>query len=422
MTSAISQRSRPSPLDGGGTDAVPRPRHRRALPATRREFAAAGPSVAVDRAPGRSAGRAAASSARATLRHPRALDLLLCAVALLCGLGLVMAISIQGPEKGVLLALRGQGAKLAIALLGFLAFAIVPLALVRRLSLPAFVLCIGLCLVAALFGPTINNARRWLPGGGQPVEFARFALIVFCAAWVARVGPAVATFRRGMLPLLGGGACLAAALALQPDMGNAFLALLIAAAMAVVAGVRLRWFVAVGLPALGGLVLLALQRDYVRHRLASFFGEEPSFQVQQALLALGSGGAFGVGLGAGVMKLGHVPEANNDFVFAIVGEELGLCGSVAVVLAYAATAAAGLRLMARANDPFARHLIFGLVFAICFQAAMNLCVVTGVIPPKGIDLPFVSSGGTNLLFCMAAVGLIGNAARSNGAPPTQRRG
>lgn len=355
-------------------------------------------------------------------RHPAALEVLLAAVALLCGLGLLMAISVQGPDKGVLLALRGQGGKLAIALLGFLLFALVPLGLLRRFALPAFAVCVGLCLVAALFGPEVKNARRWLPGGGQPVEFARFALVVFCAAWVAKVGPAVVTFRRGMLPLLGGGAALASALALQPDMGNAFLAMLVAAVIAFAAGVRVRWFLLLGLPALAGLAFVALQHGYVRYRIESFFGEAPSFQVQQSLLALGSGGLLGRGLGAGLMKLGHVPEANNDFVFAIVGEELGLVGCLVVVAAYATIAVAGLRLVARTVDPFARWLVFGFVFAICFQAAMNLCVVTGVVPPKGIDLPFVSSGGTNLLFCMSAVGLLGNAARAGASPSESRRG
>ncbi|MEZ5963317.1 MAG: FtsW/RodA/SpoVE family cell cycle protein [Planctomycetota bacterium] len=354
-------------------------------------------------------------------RHPRALDALLGAVALLCGLGLVMAVSIQGPEQGVLLAVKGQGAKLAVALLGFLLFAIVPLSLLRRHAMAGLVLGVGLCLVAALFGPESHHARRWLPVGGQPVEFARFALIVYCAACVGRFGPAIATFRRGMLPLLGGGVALAAALALQPDMGNAFLAILVSAAVAVVAGVRLRWFMLLGVPALAGLALVALQLGYVRSRLDGFFGGTPSFQVQQSLLALGTGGIFGVGLGAGVMKLGHVPEANNDFVFAIVGEELGLCGGLLVVASYVVIGFAGWRLMARATDPFARYLIFGFVFAICFQAAMNLCVVTGVIPPKGIDLPFVSSGGTNLLFCVSAVGLIGNAARASSAPAAATR-
>ncbi|HLU39013.1 MAG TPA: putative peptidoglycan glycosyltransferase FtsW [Planctomycetota bacterium] len=355
--------------------------------------------------------------------RPRALEVVLAAVAALCGLGLVMAVSVQGPERGVLLAIKAQGGKLAVATIGFLAFALVPLRLLRRFATPAFLVCVALCLIAALFGREVNNARRWLPWGGQPVEFARFALIVFCAAAVQRAGPEIVTFRRGMLPLLGAGTLLAGVLALQPDMGNAFLALLTSAAIALVAGVRLRWFAVLGVPALVAFAFAALQLDYVRNRLAGFFAGTPSFQVQQSLHALGSGGLFGKGIGAGTMKLGHVPEAGNDFVFAIVGEELGLLGCALTLAAYAAIAVCGLRLLGRAADPFARYLVFGFTFAICFQAAMNLCVVTGVIPPKGIDLPFVSSGGTNLLFCMSAIGVLGNAARTRAAPsPVGRRG
>jgi cell division protein FtsW len=343
----------------------------------------------------------------------RSLDVLLCAVALLCALGMVMAVSVQGTEKGVLAALEGQGGKLAIATVGFLVCAMVPLRLLQRVAPWLFGLGVALCLIAALFGPERNYAHRWLPWGGQPVEFARFALIVFAAARVKAAGVDIGTFRRGMVPMLGAAALLAAVLAMQPDMGNAALALLVTAAIALVAGVRVRWFLVLGLPALVAFGLVAWQFGYIRARVEGFVDGKPSFQVAQSLLAIGSGGTFGRGIGGGVMKLGHVPEANNDFVFAIVGEELGLVGGIAVVLAYGCILFAGLRLMARARDPFARYLVFGFLFAICAQAAINLCVVTGVIPPKGIDLPFVSSGGTNLLFCMSAIGVVGNAARTS---------
>ncbi len=354
-------------------------------------------------------------------RHPRSLDAMLFSVAALCCLGIVMAMSVQGVNKGVLLAIKEQGAKLALATLAFLALAITPLPWLRRLARPALVVGVGLCLVAALFGPERNYARRWLPWGGQPVEFARFTLIVFCAAHVGRVGAEIRTFWRGLCPLIGAASVLALVLALQPDMGNALLSLAIAAAIAIVAGVKLRWFALVGLPAVAGFAFLALQQGYIQKRVAGFFGGEPGYQVSQSLVAISSGGLTGRGLGTGVMKLGYVPEANNDFVFAIIGEELGLLGCGLVLTAYAVIAIAGYLLMGRCRDPFARYIVFGFTFAISLQAAMNLCVVTGVVPPKGIDLPFVSSGGTNLLFCMAAMGIIGNAVRASCAPLVTRR-
>ena len=119
------------------------------------------------------------------------------------------------------------------------------------------------------------------------------------------------------------------------------------------------------------------------------------------------------------MKMGYVPEAGNDFVFAVIGEELGLMGSVIVLSLYVTVGLAGVRLVLRMRDPFARMLVFGFTFALCTQAAINLLVTTGMAPAKGIDLPFLSSGGTNLLFSLAAIGIIGNAARTDLVAPTQ---
>jgi cell division protein FtsW len=140
---------------------------------------------------------------------------------------------------------------------------------------------------------------------------------------------------------------------------------------------------------------------------------EPGGQVWQSLIAISSGGLLGVGLGNGWMKMGFVPESGNDFVFAIIGEELGFAGSLLVLGLYAAIGVVGVRLVMQMQDPFCRMVVFGLSFALCAQAAINLLVVTGLAPAKGIDLPFLSSGGTSLVFSLGAIGLIGNAARSD---------
>lgn len=351
------------------------------------------------------------------------LDWLMLAVAALCCLGLVMAVSVQGPKVGALLAMKSQGAKCLVGLVAFLAAATTPMRWMRRWAIPAFVVATAMCYAAALLFPAVNGASRWIRFGEigfQPVEAARFTLVFYCAAVLAG-GVAHAHGRRdGFLPVMGAAFVMASGLLLQPDLGNALLAVALAAAMALAGGVRLRSFLVVGIPALLAFLALGLRRGYVRDRLLGFLDVRPGSQVGQSLVATGSGGITGQGLGAGWMKMGFVPEAGNDFVFAIVGEELGLVGSLGVLALYVTIGVVGARLVLSMRDPFLRLVVFGLVFSLCVQAAINLLVVTGLAPAKGIDLPLLSSGGTNLVFSLAAVGVIGNAARVDRVESTRR--
>lgn len=338
------------------------------------------------------------------------------AAAGLCCLGLVMAVSIQGPkvDGGALLALKGQGAKLAAGLMAFLLAAMLPLELLRRRARLVFLITTGLCYVAAFFGTPVHGARRWINFAGmqfQPADLARLGIVLFTATLIAQADTRIRTFKAGFLHTMWPAAVLVLALLFQPDTGNAVFVLALAAMMALVAGVRCRWFLILGAPFLSVFAALALTRPYVQHRLVGFLDIQPGTQVGQSLVAISSGGVTGQGLGNGWMKMGYVPEANNDFVFAVVGEELGLLGSLFVLALYATIGYMGYRLVMDTRDRFCRYLILGLTLAICMQAAINLLVVTGMAPAKGIDLPFVSSGGTNLVLCLAAVGLIGNAAR-----------
>jgi cell division protein FtsW len=348
----------------------------------------------------------------------RELDWLMATVVVLCCLGLVMAVSIEGVRGGPLPAMRGHGIKLLSGVVAFLIAAVVPVRALQRRAWPLFLVATGLCLAAALLFRDINGASRWIRIGGfgfQPVELARVALVVLCARLLGSAGAVPHGLRSGFLPTMGVAALLAGVLLLQPDLGNAILCVAIAGSMALVRGVRMRYFMIAAAPALAGFLLLAGDRAYVQQRIAGFLDPEPASQVGQSLTAIASGGLTGQGLGGGWMKMGFVPEAGNDFVFAILGEELGLLGSVAVVALYAVFGAACLRLVLSMRDPFLRMLAFGLSFALCLQASINLLVVTGLAPAKGIDLPFVSSGGTNLTCSLAAVGIIGNAARTDAA-------
>jgi cell division protein FtsW len=350
--------------------------------------------------------------------HLRELDLLMLVVVALCCLGLVMAVSVLGArvEVGPLVAMKQQGAKLLVGLCAFLVAALVPMAWVRRMALPGFAATTLLCLLPLVVSRDVKGAHRWIHLGSfqfQPVELARFFLILTVASLLARAGAGVATFRRGFVPAMGSAALLAAALLLQPDHGNALIVLALAGCLAITAGVRMMHFLPFCAIGLCGFAWFATRHEYVRGRLQDVFSIEPSSQVGLGLLAVGSGGALGRGLGQGWRKMGYVPEANNDFVFAIVGEEFGYLGSLFVLAAFTAFGVIGYRLVGKVRDPFLRYVVCGYSLMVCMQAAVNLLVVSGWAPAKGIDLPFVSTGGTSLTFCLAATGLIGNAARTD---------
>lgn len=348
----------------------------------------------------------------------RELDWLMLAVVCLCCVGLVMAVSVQSvdPLSDPLLAMKGQGAKLVAGVAVFIVCAAVPIELVRRNALWLFAICTGLVYFAALVGPDWNGASRWISIGGrsmQPVDFARLSAIVATAAMIQRAGPQLAEFRSGLCRVLLPTVVLATGLCLQPDNGNALLCVVIGMTTATVAGVALRWMALGAAIAVPMLAVVVMRHDYVLARLSAFVSEDPPYQVRQSLIAIENGGLFGQGVGNGVRKLGYVPEAHNDFVFAIIGEELGFLGAVAIIGLYTLIGVVGWRLSTRLRDPFHRYVVFGCTIAICLQATINLLVTTGLAPAKGIDLPFVGAGGTNLVASLGAVGLIGNATRSD---------
>jgi cell division protein FtsW len=356
---------------------------------------------------------------RASL-HLRELDWLMLVTVALCCLGLVMAVSVRGSQIdiGPLAVMKAQGSKLLAGLTLFLVAALTPMPLVRRLAIPGFLLATVCCLLPHLISRDVKGAARWIHFGGlqfQPVEPARFFLVLAVAWLLARAGEGVRGLRAGFLPAFGCTLLLAGALALQPDNGNALLVLGLAGALALVAGVPFLYFVPVAAVGLGGLLWTALQHDYVQGRLRDLLHTRPDSQVGLGLIAVGSGGLFGRGLGQGWMKMNYVPEAHNDFVFAIIAEEFGYCGSLFVLGAFTAFGWICYRIVCQVRDPFLRYVVCGYALMICMQAAVNLLVVSGWAPAKGIDLPFVSTGGTSLMFSLCAVGLIGNAARSDRA-------
>ncbi len=288
----------------------------------------------------------------------------------------------------------------------------------RAAAVPLLVMALAL-LVAVLFpgiGRVAGGARRWIvlgPASFQPVEVAKLALLLYLAQFGARRGMAIRNLRRGILPPLAVAALLAILVLRQPNAGSAFLLVGVAIAVLFLAGARLAHLgllVAVALPA---AVVAVVAAHYRLQRVLTFLNpwQDPQgsgFNVIQSMLAFGSGGLFGVGLGASSQKFFYLPERHTDFIFAIVGEELGLVGSAGLLLLFALFAYRGLRIARAAPDRFGALLAAGITVSITGQALLNMGVATGILPVAGIPLPFVSFGGSSLLMTMIQVGILSN--------------
>jgi cell division protein FtsW len=298
----------------------------------------------------------------------------------------------------------------------------------RPLS-PALVLgSIGLLLAVLAVGSTVNGARRWLqvgPAVFQPSELAKLALLVFAAAYLAR-RPAPRTLGELIKPigLVTGVVC--ALLLAEPDLGTAITICVMIGGILVVSGAPTRLLLTAGALCAGLVLVAAWFEPYRRARLLSFLNpwsdvQGDGYQPVQAMLALGSGGIFGEGLGQSVSKANYLPEAHTDMIFAIIGEELGLVGATALIAAYAAFAYAGFRVALTCRDPFGKRLAAGITTLVCGQALINLAAVMGAAPLTGITLPFVSYGGSSLVVGLAAVGILLNIAGDDGRQRSRSR-
>ncbi len=244
----------------------------------------------------------------------------------------------------------------------------------------------------------------------QPSEFAKVALVIWLAALLSRPGFDIRRLRRGYVPALGTASVLILLTAIE-DFGTAALMGVIAASMLLLAGARWTHIFGTGVLGLLAGAALILVEPYRIERLKTFFSANPDpsgegYQIQQALLAIGSGGWWGRGLGAGVQKFDYLPQDNNDFILAILCEELGVVGGMAVAGMFVLLLWRGWRISTQAADPFGRLLAGGITLTVCLQAAFNIGVVTHSVPTKGISLPFVSAGGSGVLFLGLAAGLL----------------
>ncbi|HXV62953.1 MAG TPA: putative lipid II flippase FtsW [Vicinamibacteria bacterium] len=288
----------------------------------------------------------------------------------------------------------------------------------RRLRHPAFVyglLAVTVALlVAVLVGPPVKNAHRWIRVGllsFQPSELAKVALVVALAFQLERRRERLEDFFAGWFPSLLTMGLLAFLVVIEPDYGTAFCLVLVGACLLFVSGVPLRQLATLFLVAAPIVLWLAVSEEYRRERLLIFIDpfRDPlgkGFQIIQSLIAFGSGGILGTGFMRSQQKLFYLPEPHTDFVFAVIGEELGLLGGLAVLAAFGIILWRGLAIAHRAPDGFGSLLASGLTVLIAGQALLNIGVATGLLPTTGIPLPFVSSGGTSLVMSMGAVGLV----------------
>lgn len=341
-------------------------------------------------------------------------------VALLTGFGL-MAIFASSSLKGAqqfhdeFFFFRKQA---IAALVGFgVIFALqrLPFRWIERATVPILVLTLG--LLALIFVPgmytKVGGAERWLRlpfVGGQPSELAKLAMVLFLAKNLSRASSDIDSFRKGILPNLAVLGLIGFLLLFQKDLGTPVLLFATTALMLFVAGVARKFILLCGGGAVGLAAIAILVEPYRVQRILTFLDPWSSargagFQIIQSFLAFRNGGVFGAGLGESRQKLFFLPEAHTDFILAVIGEELGLFGVLLLCGLFLFLAVTGFRIARHQQDPYRRFLAFGLTAMIIVQAAMNMGVTMGLLPTKGIPLPFISSGNSSLLvfLCMSAV-------------------
>ena len=275
---------------------------------------------------------------------------------------------------------------------------------------------VGLALVAVLFMPARNGSHRWFSLGGitlQPSELAKLSIILFTAALLERRMHRVDDVGYSLLPIGITAGVLCGLVLLEPDFGTALMIFAIVAVMVFAAGLSYRYIAAGALVMLPAIAAVLIAEPYRVRRLVSFLNpdadpEGVGYQAIQARIAVGKGGVLGDGIGEGTQKLGYLPEPHNDFIFAVIGEELGLIGATLIVLCFCVIAWRGFRAAVLAPDRFGAFLAIGLTTMVVLQAFFNISVVLGLVPNKGIPLPLVSAGGSSLLINLIGMGILLN--------------
>lgn len=292
----------------------------------------------------------------------------------------------------------------------------------RRLSVPIMALTLALLVAVLVVGEETLGARRWFLGRSlQPSEFAKLATVLYVAHWISSKGQRIRDVTYGLAPFAVLIGLVTGLIVLQPDFGTAILIVCTAVAVFFIAGADLFQLGIGFVMGSATLYFLILQSSYAAQRISTYLSDpltDPfsasSYQVTQTLIALGSGGLTGLGLGASQQKMGFIPVPHSDAIFAIIGEELGLLGSAAVLALFALLGYRVLRIALRAPDAYGMLLAAGVGCWLIFQALMNVGVVTATLPFTGLPLPLVSFGGSSLVVSLAGIGILLNIAGQEG--------
>ncbi|HEY3354759.1 MAG TPA: putative lipid II flippase FtsW [Polyangia bacterium] len=368
------------------------------------------------------------------LTRARGHDLVLFAtVALLVILGVVMvysasAVFARSKYHDAAYFLRRD---LGYAAVGFVAMWIgaqIDYSIYRRAAYPLLAVAIGLLAVVLVAGTRTNGATRWFrlgPASFQPAELAKIALWIYLAYSIAKKTDQIKSFTVGFLPHFMVCGIMAALLLKQPDLGTAVVLLATTIIVLFVAGAKLGYILVAALAIAPVGWKMIVGTPWRLKRILAFldpwqFRRDVGYQISESLISIGSGGIFGLGLGDGKQKLFFLPEAHTDFIGAIIGEELGLVGLCGLMALFGVLTWRGLRAAYLARDSFGRYLAFALTANFAVQALINFGVVMGLLPTKGLTLPFVSYGGTSLVISMFAAGILLNISTGQPAPEATR--
>jgi cell division protein FtsW len=348
-------------------------------------------------------------------------------VAILVSFGIVMiysasAIYADSTMGDSLYYIKRHLVYLAIGLVLMFAAMSIDINRLKGLSKPVMAISVFLLILVLLphIGKSTSGARRWFrfgPVNFQPSEFAKIAVIVYMADLISRKGVLMKSFFKGYIPAMLVLGFTVGLILLEPDLGTAITLVMISLSMLFVGGVNTAHIVASVLAALPVLYALLFRVAYRRKRIMIFLNpwadkQGAGFQIIQSFIALGSGGIFGVGLGQSKQKLFYLPASHTDFIFSIIGEELGFLGSGAIVILFILFVWQGMKVAFKAVGMFERLLALGIVSLVTLEAIINIGVTAGALPTKGLPLPFISYGGSGLIFHLAAIGILLNIAKT----------